>query len=188
MAGKIAPFMDGSQLIIKIDGKVVAYCESLAFNDNMQVQTTFGIGSYGPHTVELLSYSASGSMRILRYSSTAFTKYSDLKKKGLATVIPSAGKNDANPRGADGNSMLWLNSFSPIRMLLETTFDIEVYTRTVNAQGVQSSKLAFKMEDCLVQSIGIGFNPGALVSENISYTCLKVADYRAQVQDKVAGA
>lgn len=180
MAGKIAPFMDGSQLVIKVDGRKVAFCESLSFNDNMQVQTTFGIGSYGPHTVEPLSYNASGSMRILRYSSEAFNNLGSDATLGVVKNIPSAGKNNVNPRGADGNSMLWLNSFSPLRMLLETTFDIEVYTRTVNAQGQESLIKSFVLEDCLVQSIGIGFNPGALVSENISFTCLRIIDQRAQ--------
>lgn len=180
MAGKIAPFMDGSQLIIKIDGRAVAFCESLSFNDNMQVQTTFGIGNYGPHTVEPLSYSASGSMRILRYTSESL-KYGINPASGAIAAaqpknIDEVKNRTKNPRGTDGNSMFWLNSFSPLRMMLETTFDIEVYTRKADGTKV----LTYVMQDCLVQSIGIGFSPGALVSENISYTCLKITDKRAQ--------
>lgn len=180
MAGKIAPFMDGSQLLIMVDGRKVAFCESISFNDNMQVQTTFGIGSYGPHTVEPLSYSASGSMRILRYTTEAIDGSGQTADK---LNIPSASSRTANVgsgRGADGNSMLWANSFSPLRMLLETTFDIQVWSRIPQADGSEKKVLSYILNDCLVQSIGIGFSPGALVSENVSFTCLKITDQRAQ--------
>lgn len=183
MAGKIAPFMDGSQLIIKVDGQIIAFCESISFNDNMQVQTTFGIGSYGPHTVEPLSYSASGSMRILRYTSEALNSPS--KDKLNIPHVASKSKNDASKRGADGNSMLWLNSFSPIRMLLETTFDIEIWSRT--GIGQNDRVKSFVLKDCLMQGINLSFAPGSLVSENISFTCLQIIDQRAQANKHVGG-
>lgn len=180
MAGRLAPFLDGSQVVVKIDGVELAFCETISFNDSMQVQTTFGIGNYGPHTVEPLQYAASGNLRILRYTSQALkignTSGAIASGASVKKNIPAIEGKNANPRGADGNSMMFLNSFSPIRMLLDTTFDIEVWTRTGNGARL----LSYVLKDCLITNLGIAFSPGSLVNENIGFVCLRVDDVRAE--------
>ena len=170
---KLPAFLDGARLVIKVDGQALAFCEALSFSDNMASQMTMGISSYSPHTNEPLIYSAQASLRILRYTSAALGGTKDGKeipnmKAKLTSISQSTGSN----RGADGNSMMFYNSFSPVKMLLESTFDIEVYTRTSET----ANSLTYTMKDCLITDLSIRFNVGSLVSEDISILCRMIID------------
>lgn len=173
---KLPAFLDGARLVIKVDGQALAFCEALSFSDNMASQMTMGIGSYSPHTNEPLIYSAQASLRVLRYTTAALGKTVEQKeipnmKKELAAVSATTGST----RKADGNSLAHYNAFSPVRMLLESTFDIEVYTRT-DTSGGTSKDPTYTMRDCLVSDLSIRFNVGSLVSEDISILCRIIED------------
>jgi hypothetical protein len=180
VANKLPAFLDGARLVVKIDGKPFAFCEAVSFSDNMASQLTMGIGSYSPHTNEPMIYSAQASLRILRYTTAAL----GLKAlgRGDADIPDMKGKVNAiasttgmtNDRASDGNSMMMLNSFSPVKMLLESTFDIEVYTRV--GEGNALSSATYVMRDCLITDLSIRFNVGALVSEDISIVCRLIED------------
>jgi hypothetical protein len=175
MANKLPSFLDGARLVIKVDDKPFAFCEALSFSDNMSSQLTMAIGSYSPHTNEPLIYSAQASMRILRYTKAALGASKD--------ISPMQGKVDAvksttgmtKDRASDGNSMMMLNSFSPVKMLLESTFDVEVFTR-VGEKNNLSEKPTYVMKDCLITDLSIRFNVGALVSEDVSLLCRMIED------------
>jgi hypothetical protein len=181
MANKLPSFLDGARLVIKIDGKPFAFCEAMSFSDNMASQMTMGIGSYSPHTNEPLIYSAQASLRILRYTTAALgdklkndQQISQMKTK--IDAVKSTGMT--KDRSSDGNSMMMLNSFSPVKMLLESTFDVEVWTR-VNTAGTKdalSSSATYVMRDCLVTDLSIRFNVGSLVSEDVSILCRMIED------------
>lgn len=176
MANKLPAFLDGARLVIKVDGKPFAFCEALNFSDNMSSQLTMAIGSYGPHTNEPLIYSAQASMRVLRYTRAALgdtTKQIIEAKKTIPAAKDAAGFESG--RKSDGNSMMGINSFSPLKMLLETTFDIEVYTRTGTGNAL-SETATYIMEDCLITDLSIRFNVGSLVSEDISILCRIIKD------------
>ena len=175
---KLPAFLDGARLVIKVDGQALAFCEALSFSDNMASQMTMGIGSYSPHTNEPLIYSAQASLRILRYTSAALGGTKDGKeipnmKAKLGSISGPTGAKSG--RNADGNSMMFYNSFSPVKMLLESTFDIEVYTR-VSADTTLSASPTYKMKDCLITDLSIRFNVGSLVSEDISILCRMIED------------
>ena len=176
MANKLPAFLDGARLVIKIDGVPFAFCEALSFSDNMASQLTMGIGSYGPHTNEPLVYSAQASLRVLRYSNAALgnVQKATPNMKSQIPVINDA-KGFQGGRKSDGNSMMMLNSFSPLKMLLESTFDIEVFTRTGTGNSLSSSP-TYVMEDCLITDLSIRFNVGALVSEDVSILCRIIKD------------
>jgi hypothetical protein len=93
--------------------------------------------------------------------------------KGKVNAIAST-TGMTNDRASDGNSMMMLNSFSPVKMLLESTFDIEVYTRV--GEGNALSSATYVMRDCLITDLSIRFNVGALVSEDISIVCRLIED------------
>ena len=181
MANKLPAFLDGARLVIVIDDKPFAFCEALSFSDNMASQLTMGIGSYSPHTNEPMVYSAQASLRVLRYTTAAL----GLKKleRGDSNIPDMQSKIDAikdtkgmtDDRASDGNSMMMLNSFSPVRMLLESTFDIKVYTRTGEGNSLSASP-TYVMKDCLITDLSIRFNVGALVSEDVSILCRLIVD------------
>lgn len=182
MANRLPAFLDGAKLVIYVDDKQFAFCEALSFSDNMASQLTMAIGSYSPHTNEPLVYSAQASLRILRYTKAAL---------GASNAIsPMKGKVDAisktngmtGDRASDGNSMMMLNSFSPVKMLLESTFDIKVYTRTGEGKtpvaGEKEPPVAptYLMRDCLITDLSIRFAVGSLVSEDVSILCRIIED------------
>ena len=175
-SNKLPAFLDGARLVIKVDGQALAFCEALSFSDNMASQMTMGIGSYSPHTNEPLVYSAQASLRVLRYTSAALGKNVNGKQTpDMQGKLAAVSKTPGVSRKADGNSLAHYNSFSPIRMLLESTFDIEVYTRT-DASGGVSDTPTYKMKDCLVSDLSIRFNVGSLVSEDINILCRIIED------------
>lgn len=183
---KLPAFLDGARLVIKVDGQPFAFCEALSFSDNMSSQLTMAIGSYSPHTNEPLIYSAQASMRVLRYTTAAL----GLKElgRGDPNIPGMKDKVDAiksttgltKDRASDGNSMMMLNSFSPIKMLLESTFDIEVYTRTDTGNKLSTSP-TYTMKDCLITDLSIRFNVGALVSEDVSLLCRLIVDNQERI-------
>lgn len=177
-SNKLPAFLDGARLVIKVDGQALAFCEALSFSDNMASQMTMGIGSYSPHTNEPLIYSSQASLRVLRYTSAALggTKSGkdipDMKAK-----MAAVSKNGKSNRDTDGNSMMHYNAFSPVKMLLESTFDIEVYTRTnTSGNDKTSASPTYVMKDCLITDLSIRFNVGSLVSEDISILCRMIQD------------
>jgi hypothetical protein len=184
VSNQLPAFLDGARLRIKIDGKVFAFCEALSFSDNMASQLTMGIGSYSPHTNEPLIYSAQASLRVLRYTTSSFGPDADSENgkfvynsaKSISSV--SGAKGFQADRASDGNSMMFLNTFSPVKMLLESTFDIEVQTRAnmKDNQGKANFKTTYIMKDCLITDLSIRFNVGALVSEDVSILCRYIID------------
>jgi len=175
MANKLPSFLDGARLVIKVDGKPFAFCEALSFSDNMASQLTMAIGSYSPHTNEPLIYSAQASMRILRYTKSALGGSKDIPNmKGKVDAI-KATAGQTKDRASDGNSMMMLNSFSPVKMLLESTFDVEVFTR-VGEKNALSAVPTYVMRDCLITDLSIRFSVGSLVSEDVSLLCRMIED------------
>ena len=175
MANKLPSFIDGARLVIKVDGKPFAFCEALSFSDNMASQLTMAIGSYSPHTNEPLIYSAQASMRILRYTKSALGESNSIPKmQGRIDAIKSTTGQTAD-RASDGNSMMMINSFSPVKMLLESTFDVEVYTR-VGLANTLSATPTYVMKDCLITDLSIRFAVGSLVSEDVSLLCRMIED------------
>lgn len=178
---KLPAFLDGARLVIVIDEKPFAFCEALSFSDNMASQLTMGIGSYSPHTNEPMIYSAQASLRVLRYTTAALGQKAlnrgdanipDMKSK-MDTISGTTGMT--NDRASDGNSLMMLNSFSPVKMLLESTFDIKVYTRVGEGKKL-SENPTYVMRDCLITDLSIRFNVGALVSEDVSILCRLIED------------
>jgi len=161
VANRLPAFIDGARLVIHIDDKPFAFCEALSFSDNMASQLTMAIGSYSPHTNEPLIYSAQASLRILRYTKAALGEKNNIAPmKDKVKAISQSGGLTAD-RASDGNSMMMLNSFSPNKMLLESTFDIKVYTRT--GEGQLSEAPTYTMRDCLITDLSIRFAVGSLV-------------------------
>lgn len=176
MANKLPAFLDGARLVIKVDGKPFAFCEAISFSDNMSSQLTMAIGSYSPHTNEPLIYSAQASLRILRYTKAALGESNNIDKMKAKVKAVSQTPGLTKDRASDGNSMMMLNSFSPVKMLLESTFDVEVFTRTGTSASELSSTPTYVMKDCLITDLSIRFNVGSLVSEDVSLLCRMIED------------
>lgn len=178
MAGKIASFASGSNLAIVIGDTVMAFATNLSWSDDVSHTAVGGIGAYDYQALEPLQYIARGSLTLTRYGSEAWNAIDSNGKttpdRTVAGIFPTTKGN-----GGDGNSMLRGPHFNPSKLLLSRTFDIDVYERTSDGAGATGTKI-FTIHDCRMTNYSITFTPGQLVSENVSFMCIRVEDTQAQ--------
>lgn len=179
MAGLLPSFASGSNLALYLGNLRVAYGSNLTFTDDVAHAAVGGIGSYSYDALEPTQYLARGSFSIVRYGSVA----------GEAIVSKTAGTSGKTPTkmgstsvttnpDTDGNSMLHPSQFNPTGLLLSKSFDIKVFERQVSDNS--QMRQIFTLQDCRMTGYSIGFTPGSLVTENISFICILAKDHLAQ--------
>jgi hypothetical protein len=137
-----------------------------------------GIGSYNMDAIEPTQYAVRGAFTITHYDKNAF----DRTKDGSPAQARVPDRASAQP---NGNSFLKSKYFSPLKLLLQRTFDIQVYERVTN--GTLAGSPSFVIGDCRLVSYGLTFTPGQLVSENMGFMALTLTDRIALANGK-AGA
>jgi hypothetical protein len=172
MSGYVPNFQSGSNQVIYIGNVIAAYITNLSFSRNMSQGAVGGIGGYSYDAQEALSYSASGSFTLTRYTSAA----ADAVKKvtGGEYKLPTKSNSGFPNPGTDGNSMLHPAHFNPSKLLTGKTFDIKVFER--RSQSSNDAVVVYTLKDCRLSGYSIGFTPGSLVSENLSFKCLRIVD------------
>lgn len=189
MAGKIASFVSGGLLVIRIGKVQFAYCQSVSFNQNATVIPVGGLGSMGFSALEPTYITASGSIRIVRWDSRLMGAIRT-QANGSNTVFPHNLKVDADTTLANtfGNSLLDTKAFNPIGLLLSATFDIDVYERGTNAifekdgtvksisDALTGLDFLFKFVDCRFTDYSFDFAPGQLLFENLNYVCSQIQE------------
>jgi hypothetical protein len=185
MAGQLSSFLDGAQIALKIDGKIIAFCEAIDFSDGTNTQFTYGLGASSPLSNEPLMYTGvTCSVRILRYSNEA------IKANAGSNVNKSIANLSGNDKRVDGNSLMTLNALSPVKQILDTTFDIEIFPKTDVVNGVvQISPTAlFAVRNCYFTNFSIAFQAGQMVSETVSFIGLELIDLRSEIKKSGIGA
>lgn len=170
MAGLLPSFQSGSNLYIYIGNVLVAYGTNLQISRDMTNVGVGGIGSYSYDAIEPTAYAARGSFSVTRFSKLALDA---VNAKTASPAATAPGRSGAIA-GADGNSMLHPAQFNPINLLISKTFDIKVFER--NSVTGATGNLAYTAKDCRMNGYSIGFTPGSLVAENISFRCLRIVD------------
>lgn len=170
MSGQVNNFQSGSNLLIYIGNVLVSYATGLSMQRSMAQGAVGGVGSYSYSSLEALGYSASGSFTITRYSKGI----TDAVKGRPGYNLPAPTNSGFNNPGADGNSMLHPSMFNPQALLYGKTFDIKVFERSSTSSN--DGVLVYTIKDARMESYSLGFTPGSLVSENISFRCLRVID------------
>lgn len=179
MAGRLPSFSSGSNLAIYIGNSLVAYGSNLSFVDDVSHAAVGGIGSYSYDALEPTQYAARGNFSLMRYS--------NLSRDAILSM-PEAIRGAAPARsnsvgsGRDGNSLLAPESFNPTQLVGSQSFDIKVYERKNDGTV---GDVIYTIRDCRLTGYSIGFAPGSLVSENISFICILVED--AVVAAQVGG-
>lgn len=186
MAGQLPSFLNGSRLEIRIGSASFAYCQALSFSDDMTVQPVGGMGSFNYHALEPTDYAARGSIVITQYSDAVLSAL-----KGISpSLVPAnvQGSAASGNGGADGNSLLKAEYFSPIRLLTSLSFDINVYERNPSAANGSSftGNIVYQMINARFGSYNMGFSPGSMVNESLSFVCTSIQDYRSEI-DKAEG-
>lgn len=176
MAGLLPSFASGSNLALYIGNLRVAYGSNITFTDDVSHAAVGGIGSYSYDSLEPTQYLARGSFSIVRYSTEAVNAI-NAKTAGTQGRTATRSNGFTNPN-TDGNSMLHPSQFNPTALLLSKTFDIKIFERN-NSDNSQMSRI-FTLQDCRLTGYSIGFTPGSLVSENLSFICILAKDHLAE--------
>jgi hypothetical protein len=178
MAGQLASFLNGSMLSIKVGGVTLAYCQSLSFNQNVNLIPVGGIGSFSNHALEPVQFSAGGSMRVVRWMKTALDKMGTDLITREAAVPDNINSSSVYDNYANGNGVVDKFHFNPIRLLLSATFDIDVYGRCGTTDTIITETLTpiYKLMDCRLTNYSFSFQPGALLFEDMSFVCMQVQD------------
>lgn len=173
MAGLTASFLNGSLLAIKIGNVTLAYCQSISFNENMNLVPVGGLGAFSNHALEPVQFAAGGNMRVVRWTT-------DMWKKLGATAVPDNLAQTANGTISSdftsGNGGIDKNHFNPINLLVSATFDIEVYQRVSSGTSDVGDKPLYTLVDCRLTNYSFAFQPGSLLYEDLSYVCMQVRD------------
>ena len=162
MSGQLPFFMSGPRMVIKADGKILAFAVGLDINVSRNVQSIYQFGQVGPVALQATLYNGvTGNMQIIKLADVDARK---AKSAGLAnanyqgSVKPTGAVGvGTTPNGQSGNtqslntaiqatenvdnSMLNYSTnmqkqLDPEQVLLSHTFDIEVwqtYPATVDA-------------------------------------------------------
>jgi|WetSurMetagenome_2_1015567.scaffolds.fasta_scaffold156476_2 hypothetical protein len=169
MSGQLPSFLSGSNVVVRIGAKNLAYCQDLRFSRTVGHVPVRGIGSYGTLALEPVDFSINGSLVITRW------------------VGNTANNNTNAPEGVpatttfQGNSLFTNNTFNPATLILSATFDIYVYpkdTPTVTATSVSVSGTVtradagtylYRIADCRLTNYSFSFFPGQLLNENATF-------------------
>lgn len=200
MSGFIPSFLSSAKVCIRVGNKVIAYAQNVSLSDNMQVTPVGQIGTYNYLALEPTGYMARGSMTITHYSNVvlAALHQADPTKANAPANLANVNTTASSPN--DGNSMLDRNSFSPVNLLLSTTFNIDFYERmpigiensgklVINNFGSDAVPLApiYRLENVRLNGYSIGFTPGSLVNETVSFIATGLLDSRAGELSKTNG-
>jgi len=166
MSSQLSKGLNGSDCIIRIGERTLAYGSSISFSEDFANQVIGSLGSGGPLALEPTAYSGgSGSFTISRYA-----------VKDAPVTTKERPKLGTASSDAKDNSFYSKNAFSPARILMDSTFDITINYKT--GSGTQVAQ--YKLVDCLLTGFDISFNPGGISSENVSFECRLVIDSAAE--------
>lgn len=176
-SGLTPSFVSGSTIVINVGDVRLAYCLDLQFTRNVPHTPVYGIGGFSAHSMEPVGYSASGSMRLARYTTSVVDgPLPHLKRNATPAsqvTLPENLRGVTLEAKRDGNSMLDGIAFNPQKLLLSATFDINVYERKVD--GTEGEKM-FKLENCRLTGYSFSFTPGELLYENVQFVCTRIVD------------
>lgn len=159
--------------LIRVGDVRVAYAQNLSLSARMDNQAVYGVGSFGPHSLEPVMHGCTFSMQITRYTTTL----SDRFKAQDTKTLPENLQSVTNEAGRDGNSLIDATSFNPQLLLLSTSFDIVVYERkssisadgtSVNPEHGLEGEPIYTLKDCRLSNYSFNFTPGELLIENVS--------------------
>lgn len=177
MAGQIPSFLTGANLVIRIGEIRVAFAQSLSFQRNVAHTAVMGVGAYDVLALEPTSFAASGSMQILRWTDDMLSSREDSPE-----TLPDNMKKTTSKKDLVGNSIVSDTAFNPQKLLLSTTFDIEVFEKQSSEEQVEGT-LLFVLKDCRIQNYNFNFVPGELLVENVSFLCRRIEDRIADAID-----
>lgn len=183
MANKPVTFTSAPLVKIKLDGQLIAYAVSMGYSISKQIQAPQILGEYAaPSLISTFYNPVRGQLRILKLA----PKASRDKKVALANANPGlradsrTGVTDNTstpltqiPDDIDGGILATsenlTNSFDPAKVILSSTFDIEI----VRAYPSQDSTVIYNtlttINDCRLETRNVQISMAQVVNESFSF-------------------
>lgn len=189
--GQIPFFMSGPRMVIKADGRVLAFAVGLDITVSRQVQTIYQFGQVSPVANQATLYNGvTGNMQVIKLADV------DARAAKEAALPGNSNGNGPTPatgsipvpdiKGEAGNEFIPKNNIEssvlnytsnlqkqldPELVLLSSTFDIEVYQTYPNPDQDNKYlvKKHFTIKNCRLNSRGTTIAPGALTSEAVGF-------------------
>lgn len=193
MSTQLPFFMSGPRMVIKMDGKVLAFAIGLDITVSRNIQTVYQFGQVGPIANQATLYNGvTGSMQIVKLIDSAVVTDKEsvaALTQGVGAIKPtgnvslpitvnaaSGTSNSTTANSTTANSALSISSnmqkqLDPEQVLLSSTFDIEVWQSypTSTTSTTQKAVKHFTIQNCRLNSRGTTISPGSLTSESVGF-------------------
>lgn len=198
-------FVSAPLIRLKADNRVIAHAIGINLNVNIDVQSVYTFGEYGPINIEPLQYGiVTGTMQITKLAK--FTKTTPtgpeettLHREALAKAITDSvnltdGKMVTTDNGAEKAKIGSSNSpladselarhLDPKKMGFSRTFDLEIklnHESDIPGKKYKYLSSLLLVKNCRLAGVNINISMGSLVNEPISFQGLLLID---QEKDK----
>lgn len=175
MAGKRPFFLTGSNAVVRLNGKTMAFCTDINYSVLVPHALPKVLGMYEPISVEPLSYEVQGSFTLIRYAAGIKGIVSEnAAPSGVAdggNGVGQWGPDDVGGLvfGADGRAKDALN---PSTFGQSTGFDIDIFQKVAGKNGIETVQVA-KIRNCRIikADFGVGKNAGP-ATERFQFSAL----------------
>lgn len=193
MATKIRPiFVSAPQIRLYIDNTVIAYAIGINLNVNIDAQSVYTFGEYGPVNVEPLQYGiVTGTLQIVKLAASVLggkdvlaqrvALSDELKAADGKGVFKDPGETVTLP-GGNSNSPLvntgLARHIDPKKVLFSQTFDMEIklsHQTDDNPPKLIDASL-LEVKNCRLSGVNMNISLGALVNEPLSFQGLLLID------------
>ena len=154
MAGKLPFFTTGSNAIVRLNGKTMAFCTDVGYSVSVAHALPKVLGMYECISVEPLSYEVSGSFSVIRYMNGV----KDLLPEGASPVGVNPGGNGVGEWGPGALRDLILghdgrakDALNPATYGASCGFDIEIMQKVSSSiAGVKLTVPVAKLRNCRI--------------------------------------
>jgi len=199
-------FVSAPQIKLVLDGVSVAYAIGISLSVNIDVQSVYAFGNYGPIAVDPLQYGVvSGTLQIVKLANTDVNgdqnapdkSASILNARKVASDTLHANDKIFNEAGTvltpaggttGGNSPLFgklLKHLNPAQVLLSETFDMQI--KLFHGNAAQNSKTEISLltvKNCRISGANMNLSMGSIVNEPVSFQGLLLIDEEKATADQ----
>lgn len=191
MANKPITFTSGSLVKIKVDGVVVAYAVSVGYQISKQIIKPPILGEYGiPSMATALYNPVRGQLRVYQLAPKAArdsrkaiaNANKELRADSTATVTDNTSTpllkiDDDNDSGLIGLNENLRNSFDPAKVILSSTFDLEIVRAYPSEDQTVVYNLMTLIKDCRFETRSVNVPLGNVVNKTLSFSGTLVVNF-----------
>jgi len=158
-------FITGANARIKLDGKTMAYCTDLNYTVDVATIPIEVIGTYEVKSYEPVAYSVNGSFAVIRYTA----------KDNTNTHVGTAATGNPADKIGDANNIG--KQLDPGRILISSTFDIEIHQVASNLSGdIADANEFYKIHDCRIIRRGSSLNKRGVMVDTYAFVGVLAGD------------